>query len=66
MTKLEYPGFLLWWQDKNRFPLAVADHWRPWYLWPEDTPKVAEPRSPGLPKMWLAYPAASMHPGKTT
>ena len=35
--KPEYPGFILWWQDHNRYPLSPEDHWLPWYLWPEDS-----------------------------
>ena len=62
MTKLEYPGFILWWKDKNRFPLAVAENGRPWYLWPEDTPK-KEPDSPTLPAMWLANTPIRLRPG---
>ena len=61
MTKLEYPGFLLWWQDKNRFPLAVAKEWKPWYLWPEKERREQKQAYPTLPERWLATPNIRMH-----
>ncbi len=62
MTNLEYPGFILWWQDKNRFPLAEVESGLPWYLWPEDTPK-KEQISPTLPAKWYPNTPIKTHPG---
>ena len=61
MTKLEYPGFLLWWQDKNSFPLTVAKEWQPWYLWPEESLEEQDHSSPSLPAKWLTHATIKMH-----
>jgi len=61
MTKREYPGFLLWWQDKNHFPLAVQDDWQPWYLWPEEGTDRRDPGAPTVPVKWLESTESKLH-----